>query len=50
MLLNKPSVIYEESEEETDERMKSHHHKQIETSKAIGDSSLTLELTLKAMC
>jgi hypothetical protein len=47
---NKPSVIYEEGEEESDERMKSLLHKQIETSKPIGNSSLKLELTLKGMC
>ena len=46
MFRNKHSVIYEESEEESDERMKSPlQHKEIETSKAIGDSSSIVEFT-----
>ena len=51
MLHNKPSVIYEESEEESDERMKSPlQRKQIETSKAIGESLWRLKFTMKGTC
>ena len=51
MFRNKSSIIYEESEEESDERTKSPlQRKPIETSKVTGDSPLRLELMLKGMC
>jgi hypothetical protein len=51
MFRNKPSVIYEESEEESDERNQSTlQREQIEASKAIGDSPLRLKFTMKGTC